>query len=91
MKTMLYVPLGWRTQFLSTGLVGLLLFGSGFWMKTQIEELNSISDQITQILAFPAHSRSWDQHQILDPMQQGAPAVDPAIKLLPGAKLPVGT
>jgi len=91
MKTMLYVLLSPKTQFLSTALVGLLLVGSGLWVKTEIDELNSIANEIMEPLASPTHLRSWEGRQTLDTQQPGAPAEDPRVKIAPGTKFPVGT
>lgn len=91
MKTILYVLLSSKTQFLSTGLVGLLLVGSGLWVKTEIDELDAISNEIMELSAFPVPLHSWDQRQPRDTPQPGAPAVDPRVNIAPGTKSPVGT
>jgi hypothetical protein len=91
MKTMLYVLLSTKTQFLSTALVGLLLVGSGLWVKAEIDELNAIGNELMDPAPLPTPLRSWDERQKLNTQQPGTPTVDPNIKTLPGAKVPVGT
>lgn len=91
MKTMLHVLLGTKTQYFPTVLVGLLLVGGGLWMKTEVDELNSIADEIMQPLAMPMHSRFWDESQFQNTQKPGAPVVDPGVRTPPGTKVQVGT